>query len=222
MIRQGERQRMTFFCPFCQPRDPANPPARPPAPPPTRFTNTVRTLADARDFVLSAGMCGIAHDPKGKLPTLWDALAFEGTGPDAWGEKLVRVWAMRQQLAAKYPNQIFTGRVKGGRVVLMSVERLRAQYARDHRELEQCSALAQQLFAIVEQGPVTALALRQSAGLTTRKDRSRFDRALQELQTSFNIARLPSSEGADLWVPFLQQYPEFAANEGQSLERVAS
>jgi hypothetical protein len=52
--------------------------------------------------------------------------------------------------------------------------------------------------------------LRQAAGLLTRKDRSRFERALQELQTTFNIARSPASDSVDVWVPFTQQYPQFA------------
>jgi hypothetical protein len=45
----------------------------------------------------------------------------------------------------------------------------------------------------------------------TRKERGLFARALQELQTTFNIARSPTSEEADVWVPFLTQYPDFAA-----------
>src|SRR5215216_1174140 len=44
MIRQGPMERMTFFCPFCQPLDPAHPPARPDTHPPTPYTNTVHTL----------------------------------------------------------------------------------------------------------------------------------------------------------------------------------
>jgi endonuclease-8 len=211
MVRQGPMQRMTFFCPICQPYDPAYPPAQPEALAQTPYTGTVRTLAEARDFVLTVGLAGVIHDPKGRLPTLWDALRFTGTGLDAWGEKLAQVWALRQQLAAAYPDQIFTGKIRGGRVVLMSIERLRQEYARYHRPLETCSELAQQLFTIVAQGPIATLPLRQAAGLVTRKDRGRFERALQELQATFNIARSPASDSADIWVPFPQQYPQFAA-----------
>jgi endonuclease-8 len=210
MIRQGPMQRMTFFCPFCQPLDPTSPSVRLEQAARTAYTDTVHTLEDAREFVFQVGLCGVAHDPKGKLPTLWDALAFPSSGPDRWGEKLVRVWALRQQLAATYPEQIFTGRIRGGRVVLMSLERLGQEYAGMHRPLEQCSELAQQLFAIVERGPTTSAQLRQALGMVTRKDRSRFERALQELQTSFNIARSSASEGVDVWVPFAQQYPQVA------------
>jgi endonuclease VIII len=54
-------------------------------------------------------------------------------------------------------------------------------------------------------------ALRQAAGLVTRKDRGRFEQALQELQRTFNIARSPASDNGDVWVPFQQQYPQFDA-----------
>lgn len=208
MVRQGPMQRMTFFCPVCQPFDPANPPATEEAATQTPYTGTVRTLAEARDFVLTVGLCGVLPDPKGKLPTLWDALAFTGRGPDTWGEKLAEAWALRQQLVATYPEQIFSGKLRGGRVIVMSMERLGQEYARYHRPLEACSELAQQLYAIIVQGPIATLPLRQATGLVTRKERGRFERALQELQSTFNIARAPVSESADVWVPFRQQYPQ--------------
>lgn len=210
MVRQGPMQRMTFFCPFCQPLDPASPPPRREAAARTPYTGSVHTLAEARDFVLVVGLCGVLRDLKGKLPTLWDALAFTGGGPDAYGEKLAQVWALRQQLVQTYPDDIFSGKVRGGRVVLMSMERLRQEYARFHRPIEACSELARQLSAIVEQGPVNTIELRQAAGLVTRKDRSRFERALQELQSTFTIARAPAADGGDVWVPFPRQYPQFA------------
>lgn len=215
MVRQGPMQRMTFFCPFCQPFDPASPPVWHELAAPTPYTGTVRTLTEARDFVLAVGLCGVLHDPKGKLPTLWDALAFTGGGPDAYGEKLAEVWAIRQQLVATYPNEIWSGKIRGGRVVLMSMARLRQEYARFHKPIEMCSELAQQLYAIVEGGPVMTIELRQAAGLVTRKDRSRFERALQELQSTFNIARVPAADGGDAWAPFLRQYPQLAGQPPQ-------
>jgi len=211
MVRQGPMQRMTFFCSFCQPLDAANPPAQPATAARTAYTDTVHTLEEARDFVLNVGLCGVPHDPKSKLPTLWDALARTGSGPDQWGEKLAQVWALRQQLVATYPEQIFSGKIRGGRIVLMRMDKLREQYARYHRALETCSELAQQLAAIIAQRPIMTQPLRQAAGMITRKDRGRFERALQELQATFTIARSPGSEGGDVWVPFLQQYPQFAA-----------
>lgn len=211
MVRQGPMQRMTFFCPFCQPLDPAHLQERQEVVRQTPYTGTVRTRAEARDFVLTVGIAEVTHNPKSKRSTLWDALDFTGTGDDQWGEKLAQVWALRQQLVATYPEQIFSGKIRGGHVVLMSMERLRDEYARYHRPVEACSALAQQLFAIIAQEPIATLPLRQAADLVTRKDRGRFERALQELQRTFNIARSPTADRSDVWVPFRQQYPQFAA-----------
>jgi FPG/IleRS zinc finger protein len=213
MIRQGPMQRMTFFCPSCQPLDPARPQAREEIAARTPFTDTVRTIKEARDFVLKVGICGVLHDPTGKLPTLWDALAFSGTGADYWGEKMARVWAMREQLAATSPGQIFSGKIRGRRFVLMSMEQLREQYARQHRSLEACSPLAQQIYAIITRGPITTTSLRQAAGVVTRKDRGRFERALQELEATFNIARANESDTGVRWMPFLEKYPQFAVWE---------
>ena len=211
MVRQGEMQRMSFFCPVCQPLDLAEPDAPPPDAPRTLHTGTVRRLEDARAFVLAAGLCGVLHDPKGKTPTLWDAVDFDPSGPDGWGEKIGRVWALRRDLAATYPDEIFTGTVRGGRVVLMSVERLRLEYARHHRPVDSCGELARRLYAIVERGPIMTLPLREAAGIRTRKERGEFARALQGLQATFNIARSPGSAEWDIWVPFLWEYPDFAA-----------
>jgi endonuclease-8 len=216
MVRQGPMQRMTFFCPFCQPIDPAKPPAQPEAVPQMPYTGTVRTLEQARDFVLKVGLCGVLYDPKGKLPTLWDALAFTEAGPNAWGEHLIKIWELRQQLAATYPDQIFSGKIRGGHMVLMSMEKLQEQYARFHRPIEACSELAQQLYAIIAHEPIMTQPLRQTAGMITRKDRSRFERTLQELQRTFNIARVPSTHTGDMWVPFHQQYPHIAASTATS------
>jgi endonuclease-8 len=213
MVRQGNLERMSFFCPVCQPLDPANPPAAPRAISQTPYANTVRTLDEARRFVLKVGICGILSDPKGKLPTLWDAAAAPNSARDqsGWSEKIQKVLSWRNELTTRYPNQIFYGKIRGGRAVLMSMEKLRELYARQHKPLEQCSQLAQQLFAIIAQAPIATVPLRQAAGLVDRKSRGRFDRALQELQATFNIARVNHGAGeGDTWVPFLDQYPQFA------------
>jgi hypothetical protein len=179
----------------------------------TPWTNTVKTLKQARDFVLEVGMCGILYDAKGTLPTLWDAVDYpdKQPGEGGWGDKMGKVWTWKNKLPATYPDEIFYGKIKGGRAVLMSMNTLRERYPQQHKPLGVCGALAQELFAIIEQGPIMTVPLRQAMGMTDRKARTQFDRALQELQVTFNIARSnrPDAEG-DTWVPFLEQYPEFA------------
>jgi hypothetical protein len=179
----------------------------------TPWTNTVKTLEQARDFVLEVGVCGILHDEQARLPTLWDAvdLPDKRPGESGWGEKMGVVWPWKNELPTNYPDQIFYGKLKGGRAVLMSMEKLREIYPHQHRPADACSALAQELLAIIEQGPMMTVPLRQAMGMTDRKAKGQFDRALVELQVTFNIARSnrPGIEG-DTWVPFLEQYPAFA------------
>ena len=186
----------------------------------TPWTNTVKTLEQARDFVLEVGMCGILHDAKGALPTLWDAVDFadKQPGESGWGDKMGKVWPWKNELPATYPDQVFYGKIKGGRAVLMSLDKLRELYPRQHKPIAECSALAQELYALIAQGPLMTVPLRQMLGMTDRKLRSQFDRALQELQVTFNIARSnrPDAEG-DMWVPFLKQYPQFALHADRSI-----
>jgi len=73
--------------------------------------------------------------------------------------------------------------------------------------VEECSQLAQQLYRSITQAPIMTLPLRQAAGLVTRRDRGRFERALQELQATFNIARSRASDEREIWVPFHEAYP---------------
>lgn len=218
MVRQGMAERMTFFCPVCQPLDPAHPLA-PEVAVQTPFTNTVHSLEEARNFVLAVGLCGILHDAKGKLPTLWDAVAApeKQPGEPGWGEKMSRVWTWKNELPTQYPADVFYGKIKGGRAVLMSMPMLHEHYARNHLPLAQCSPLAQALWSVIAQAPIATVPLRQLIGMTERKARTQFDKALIELQTTFNIARsnAPGLE-QDTWVPFSDQYPQFATQSREA------
>jgi hypothetical protein len=57
-------------------------------------------------------------------------------------------------------------------------------------------------------------ALRAELGMKQRPERSRFDRALQELQTTLDIARRNSFDDEnDTWVPFSEQYLDVVRRE---------
>ena len=175
-------------------------------------SHPVKTLEQARAFVLDVGICGILHDAKGRLPTLWDVVDApdKQQGERGWGDKMGKVWSWKNELPAIYPDEIFYGKIKGGRAVLMSMRMLRELYPQQHKPLAECSSLARQLFELIAQGPIMTVPLRQAVGMTERKARSQFDRALQELQITFNIVRSNRADvEGDTWVPFLEQYPEF-------------
>lgn len=176
---------------------------------------SVRTLAQARVFVLRAGICGIFSDGKCDLPRLWDVVDLpDDRAPGrGWGQRVTAVWTWKNELPATYPDEIFYGKIPGGAAVLMSIEHLRTRhYPAHHRPLAKCSLLARRVHAILKNDPLTTAELRQELGLDGRPGRSQLDRALKELQVTLNVARRndPDDE-VDTWVPFREQYLEIAA-----------
>ena len=82
-------------------------------------------------------------------------------------------------------------------------------YPKHHRPLKECSPLAQRIYERLRLDPLTTGSLREELNMTRRPDRNRFNRALQELQVTLNIARRNSLEDEnDTWVLFSDQYLE--------------
>ncbi len=179
-----------------------------------RKTHSIRTLKQARAFVLEVGLCGIFSDAKGRMPSLWDAtdLPTRRPGEKGWGRRVTAIWGWKNELPAIYPDEIFYGKISGGLAVLMSMDHLRAShYPKHHRPLKECSALAQKIYAVLRHDPYPTAVLREELGMSRRPERSAFDRALQELQITLNIARRNSLEDAnDTWVLFREQYLDVA------------
>jgi hypothetical protein len=175
---------------------------------------SVRTLDQAKAFVLRAGICGIFSDGRGKMPCLWDVVDLPGRKPGAkgWGQKITAIWTWKNKLSATYPKEIFYGKIKGGLAVLMSMDHLREEhYPKHHRPLKDCSPLGRKLYEIIRMDPIMTGALREEMNMTMRPERNHFDRALQELQVTLNIARRNSTDDEnDTWVPFTEQYLEIA------------
>ena len=171
---------------------------------------TVRTLAQAKAFVLRAGICGIFSDARGTIPRLWDVVDLPDRmqGERGWGQKITAIWSWKNELPAKYPREIFYGKIKGGHAVLMSMDHLREEhYAANHRPLVDCSALARKLYEVIRLDPIMTGPLRKEMNMTRPPERNQLDRALQELQVTLNVARRNSAHDAnDTWVPFAEQY----------------
>ena len=174
------------------------------------MTTTVRTLAQARAFVLRVGLCGIFSNAKGTLSSLWEVvdLPERRAGEAGWGQKVIAIWRWKNELPARYPHEIFYGKIKGGLAVLMSVAYLRDEhYPKHHRPPGDCSALAQKLYEVIRLDPITTGPLREEVQMSHRGDRNRFERALQELQVTLNIVRRNNQQDEmDTWVPFSEQY----------------
>lgn len=170
----------------------------------------VRTLKQARTFVLRVQICGIFSNPADGVPCLWDVVDLPGRKPGekGWGQKIIAIWTWKNELPATYPDEIFYGKIPSGRAVLMSMDHLRRiHYPKHHRPVSECSLLAQRIYQVIRFDPTTTGVLREELGMKQRPERTKFDRALQELQTTLNITRRNSLEDEnDTWVPFSEQY----------------
>jgi hypothetical protein len=172
----------------------------------------IRTLKQARAYILQVGICGIFSDAGVGMPNLWEVvdLPDRQPGEKGWGQKVVAIWRWKNELPAIYPEEIFYGKIPAGRAALMSMDYLRVQhYPTNHRPLRNCSALAQRIYERLRLDPQTTGSLREELNMTGRPERNRFDRALKELQVTLNIARRNSLEDeSDTWVLFSDQYLE--------------
>ena len=175
-----------------------------------RKSPVVRTMREAKSFVRKSGICGIFSDDKGRMVSLWNVVDLPGCQPGekGWGQKISALWTWKNELPTRHPREIFYGKISGGLAVLMSMEYLRQRhYPKHFVPLKQCSPLAQKIHAALKPDPLTTAALRQELGRTLRMEKTRFDRALQELQITLNIARRNSlADKNDTWVLFSEQH----------------
>lgn len=172
-------------------------------------TAPVRTLQQARAFVRKVGLCGIFSDDKGRMPCLWDVCDLPGRQPGqgGWGEKVTAIWTWKDELPAKYPDEIFYGKLPGGLAVLMTIKRLEQHYREHHIPVKDCSPLAQTLYDLIRFDPHTTRALRKELDMSRPPQKGRLDKALLELQTSLNIVRRASLKDRwDTWIPFGEQH----------------
>ena len=92
----------------------------------------------------------------------------------------------------------------------MSLDYLRTEHYRNHhRPVDECSPLANQIYRLIRFDPMTTGEMRKAMEMTNRPERTKLDRALQELQITLNIVRRNSLEDEkDTWVLFKDQYLE--------------
>jgi hypothetical protein len=171
----------------------------------------VKTLAQARAFVLAVGKCGIFADKHKDGPSLWDVADFPDRRPGegGWGQKIGAVWAWKNALPANYPDEIFYGKDETGRAVLMTLAHLAAEhYPKFHRPIEACSPMARKIYALIKVEPMTTGALRNAVAQKDRALRAAFSKAMIELQATLNIVRSNATEiETDTWLRFGELYP---------------
>ena len=174
------------------------------------WVSSVRTIEEARDFVLNFGICGILGSSKA-MPTLSEAVDApdKAPGESGWGEKMGYIWTWKNELPAKYPDDIFYGKIKSG-AILCSMTKLRELYAASHKLTSELSSEARKLLAIISQNPANNKELKDLSGLAGKTNKAVYDKAVLELQLTFQIVRMNSMEtDGDTWTLFEKQYPDF-------------
>ena len=95
-----------------------------------RKVAVVRTLKQARAYILKVGICGIFSDAGIGTPNLWEVvdLPDRQPGEKGWGQKVVAIWRWKNELPAIYPEEIFYGKTPAGHAALMSMDYLRVEH----------------------------------------------------------------------------------------------
>ena len=174
----------------------------------------IKTLEQAREFVLREKVCLIFGSKKSTLPSLWDVVDLPGRQPGekGWGQKVIAIWTWKNELPAECPDEIFYGKLPGGIAMLMSLEHLRAEhYPRHHKSVVSCSPLARKIYGLISFEPLTTPEIRARLGISNTLTKSMIDRALVELQVTLNIVRSNAPRlKNDTWLRFTDQHPDFA------------
>jgi hypothetical protein len=181
----------------------------------------VRSVEDALEFVRSVGLCLIFEEKRTAkrepMVSLWDVVDAPDKQPGerGHGERAMVVWRLKNELPLTYPDEIFYGKLPNGRAMLCTLARLATLYRTQYQPLDALGKDARRLFEIIRLRPITSGDLRLDAGFHLPADRSRFDRALQELQIALQIARVDTDP--DTWFLFDAAFPRVSQPAGPSL-----
>ena len=175
-------------------------------------TMKIETIEQARRFVIQERICTVFSGKSKTLKSLWDAvdLPEKQPGEKGWGQKVSAVWSWKNQLPARYPDEIFYGKTKGGAAVLMTISYLRNyHYPQYHKDIGDCRWLSQQIYELVRLGLYETTELRRDSMERFGCTKSQFDTALKELQITLNIVRSNDiGVQRDTWLPFQEIYYE--------------
>ncbi|MDH4208626.1 MAG: winged helix DNA-binding domain-containing protein [Anaerolineae bacterium] len=159
----------------------------------------LHTPEQALDFVNQVGFCHFWPNRGTELPNLFQAIAGRARevprqhdDPD-----ISKCWGWKDQALDR--RQWYYGKLLRRRATLVSLEMLPFFYAASENlgevddyleeyEAGQMTAEAKWVCeALLEEGPLDTLQLRKKAGLSSSDSKSRFDRALVELQVGLKV-----------------------------------
>jgi hypothetical protein len=170
----------------------------------------IRTLEDARTFVLEVQITGIFAPIAESGTCLWDVTDLPEKNPNGkgWGPRVTAVWKWKNELPQTFPDEFFYGKAPKDQAVLMTLPYLQdVHYPRHHRPPSSCSAMARALLEEIRLEPMTTGLLRKALDASHPPRRNAFARALTELQVTLNIVRRNDPlDKQDTWVLFSEEY----------------
>lgn len=168
----------------------------------------VKSLEQACAFVKQVKICTVFPSDKTEHTSLYEHvdLPEKQPGESGWGQRVEAVWPWKNQLPARYPTEIYYGKIKGGLAVLMTMDYLeQTHFPAAHRPVSALNPLAQLIFEKIRNEPWTTTDLRKEIVQETGCTKSQFDTALKNLQISLNIVRDSAAE-QDTWLTFEEVY----------------
>lgn len=170
----------------------------------------IKTIEEAYQFIKKVRLCTVFSTDKVEHPSLWENvdLPEKQAGEKGWGEKMTAVWTWKNQLPAKYPSEIFYGKIKGGFAVLMDMDyMIHNHFPQAYKNVQTLDSLAQHVYSQIVVEPWDTGTLRKQTIEETGCTKSQFETALKNLQITMNIVRLNDSQiERDSWVPFKELY----------------
>jgi hypothetical protein len=165
-----------------------------------RIELRVTTPQQAVRFVRDVGFCFLFPSPGIELPSLWDAVAGRVVKPTSShsGYEIERTWGWKDALLGK--KKWYYGKLIRGKATLVSLDFLPNFYALssnygdyEHDYLEEyregrLSAEAKTLYELLlRHNAMDTVRLRREAHLSAQSSKSRFDKALLELQLGLKV-----------------------------------
>ena len=165
-----------------------------------RMNLRLTSLEQAVQFVNDVGFCFLFPIQKVEMPSLWDAIAGRvvKTYPDHKGYEIERTWGWKDQ--ALDQKIWYYGKLIRDKATLISLDFLPNFYALsenfgdyEHDYLEeyrtgQLTSEARQVYeALLRHGALDAVRLRRESRMSSDENKSRFDKALTDLQSGLKV-----------------------------------
>lgn len=173
-----------------------------------------KTIEAARKFVLEVKVCTLFGSDKCPHPALWDHVDLPAEKPArGWSQRVGAVWTWKNELPARWPEDIYYGKIKGGFAVLMALDYLRDVHFKEaYKPISEHTHLEQVIHEKVRVEPWETGPLRKAVLSEVNATKSRFDTALKNLQISLNVVRSNDPEiESDTWLRFKELYPDIWA-----------